>query len=196
MKLFVFAMESEAKDVLADFKCIEKKPFSIYKKDNCLVTITGIGKVNAAMVLTNILTRFKIEHIYNLGFAGIFSDKYKIGDLLEITNAKYHDFDLTVFGYKLGQVPNMPAIYKSNIISDHPKIGLLTGDYFMTNKPNQETMVDMEGAALYQVAHLFGKKISSFKIVSDIIGKSSVKDYREFESKGSLYFKKIVDNLL
>ncbi len=158
--------------------------------DHTIVIETGIGKVNAAMKLTEAIKTHDIKAIYNFGFAGA-SKHYEVGDVILITEAMYHDFDLTFFGYEKGQVPNNPTKFKSDekLIKDVIKVvpdvktgTLFTGDYFMTESVDIPYIVDMEGTALYQVAHHFNIPIVSVKLVSDIVGMDDhYKSYKKFE---------------
>jgi len=199
MRLFIIAMESEAKDIIKDFKLIQLEPFKVYKRNNDLLAITGIGKVNAAFVLTSVSLVYDFDFIVNIGFAGAVGD-FKIGDVVAIDNATYHDFDLTVFGYEHGQVPKLPTYYESDktLLSktSFKKAMLYTGDYFMTKQREGNYVVDMEGTALYQVAYLRKTPIVSIKIISDVIGsKNNVEDYKDFENKGSLKIYSIINDV-
>jgi adenosylhomocysteine nucleosidase len=52
----------------------------------------------------------------------------------------------------------------------------------MTREYEQPIVVDMEGAALYQVAYFYKIPILSIKVVSDIIGmKDHLVHYKKFE---------------
>lgn len=196
MRLYVIAMESEAKDILNQFVMLQEFPYKIYQKDDILLTITSVGKVNASYVLTRILSEYEeIDEIVNIGFAGAYGN-YKIGDFVVVDNALYHDFDLTIFGYKLGEVPNIKEdfITKHDYLSmfyDLKRTTLFTGDRFLTTKIKEDFVVDMEGAALYHVAYLYNKPIISVKVVSDVIGSEKhIEEYNEFERNGS---KKILE---
>jgi adenosylhomocysteine nucleosidase len=180
MILFVLAMEEEAKEIL--------KNQSLNKK----VLLTGIGKVNAASQLSAFVATNEVDAIYNLGFAGA-SKPYKVGDVVLIEQASYHDFDLTLFGYKKGQVPGFPEVFQSSsVLMDEMKSKLIkiqtgqlfTGDYFMTEEKDESFVVDMEGAALYHVAHSKNIPIISIKVISDVMGMENHFDsYKEFESE-------------
>jgi len=158
---------------------------------NVELLITGIGKVNAAAKLSSYLAQKSVDAIYNIGFAGA-SSSYKVGDLIMIEQATYHDFDLTFFGYEKGQVPGLPTFYKSdqslvnhvkNLFQDIKTGNLFTGDYFMTEKKSIPFVVDMEATALYQVAYQHQVPIISLKVISDILGMDQHhENYKKFES--------------
>ena len=108
-----------------------------------------------------------------------------------------------MFGYVKGQVPHFPASFKSDetaykeALNRLPKAKsghLFTGDYFMTDTVELPYIVDMEGAALYQVAYMKKVPIIAIKIVSDIVGmKDHLVNYKAFEAeKGAIEIAKIV----
>lgn len=178
MILFAVAMYEEANHILED---------SIYKND---LIITGIGKTNAAMKLTEYMANHKVNYIVNIGFAGG-NIAYDVNDIVIIDQASYHDFDLSLFGYKKGQVPGYPEVFKSNpyliekvkSVFPNAKMGhLYTGDYFMTDKVEEPAVFDMEGTSLYQVAWHFKVPIISVKLISDVIGmEDHYQSYKTFE---------------
>ncbi len=179
----------------------EVKAIKDYHIENVELLLTGIGKVNAAAKLSGFLATHSVEAIYNIGFAGA-SNAYEVGDLIMIEQATYHDFDLTFFGYEKGQVPGLPAYFKSDINLMHQfkklfqevKTGnLFTGDYFMTEKKDHPFVVDMEGTALYQVAYQHQVPIISLKVVSDVLGMDHHHEsYKKFESdEGSKRLKEV-----
>lgn len=191
MRLYLLAMMDEASEIIKEFELVQEEPFKLYKKNDTLVAITGIGKVNASFVLASLLKSGKdVKEIVNLGFAGAYGD-YNIGDFVIVDEAIYHDFDLTMFNYKMGQVPNIKEDLITNnkyltLFYDLKRTKLYTGDHFLKDKISDNFLVDMEGTALYQVAYLTNTPIFSIKVVSDIIGsKDHLKEYEEFEQVGA-----------
>ncbi len=191
--VFVFAMQDERVDVTESIQEVVHEGDFYYLK-------TGIGKVNAASSLTKFLEQYDVDCIMNVGLAGSVSD-HDVMDVVLIKEALFHDVDATLFGYPTYQVPGMPVSYKSDeSLLDICKKGifqsvdtLYTGDQFITKKMPFEGVVDMEGAALYQVAYLYSKPIVSIKVISDVIGKQS---YQAFHmKKGSQLIAKIVKQL-
>src|SRR5690554_69190 len=118
MILIVAAMHDEVKSITPDLKLLTTNPFYIYegiiKEKAVKLIITGVGKVNAASGLSYAICHDKdeIELIINIGFAGGFDVKLHAPYLIH--QATYSDFDLTHFGYKLGQVPKFPQFYESS----------------------------------------------------------------------------------
>lgn len=181
MILIVAAMKEEV------FKIIENNQ----RKDIDII-ITGVGKVNAAMKLSEYLTNHKVNKIINLGFVGG-NINYQVNDIVVVDKAIYHDFDLSMFGYKKGQVPNYPELFepdKSLYVAALKRLKtakegfLYTGDCFMTENIIEPSVFDMEGASLFQVAHYFKVPMLSVKLVSDVIGsKDHIDQYKTFEQE-------------
>ena len=46
--------------------------------------------------------------------AGALDESLSVGDMLISNDVVYHDVDATAFGYKLGQIPQMPLEFKSD----------------------------------------------------------------------------------
>ena len=68
---------------------------------------SGIGKVNAALCAQRLISEFKVSSIINTGIAGAMAQGLKVLDFVVSTDALYHDFDVTGFGYKLTEIPQM-----------------------------------------------------------------------------------------
>jgi len=113
---------------------------------------------------------------------------------------------LSIFGYERGQVPGFPTHFNSdeklikNIQSKIPQImkgQLYTGDYFKTEHTGEPCLFDMEGTALYQVAHQKNIPIVSIKVVSDVMGmENHFQSYRKFEAQKGADMLNIVFNKL
>lgn len=183
MILFVAAMQEEISEIIKD------------QHPNVDFLLTGIGKVNAAMILSEYLAKNKVDKIVNIGFAGG-NVAYNVDDIVIVDSASYHDFDLSLFGYKKGQVPGFPDIFHSDeamlksakrLLKNVKHGHLFTGDYFMTTPVEMPAVFDMEGTSLYQVAHYHHIPIISIKIVSDVIGMDDhYESYKTFEqTKGA-----------
>lgn len=179
MILVIAAMQEEIKEIAKKLK------------PHTHLVVSGVGKVNASRALTEILHKERIELIFNVGFAGASGD-YQVGDLAIVNQARYHDFDLTMFGYQKGQVPGHPQYFESDqswvdklkkIFPNIKEGELLTGDTFMTEVREGNMLFDMEGAALYQVAHHYQIPMISLKVISDVVGmKDHITSYKAFET--------------
>ncbi|MCJ8006912.1 5'-methylthioadenosine/S-adenosylhomocysteine nucleosidase [Lederbergia wuyishanensis] len=170
---------------------------------------SGIGKVNAAMSTTILLEKFRPDIIINTGSAGGYNPDLTIGDLVISTEVRHHDVDVTIFDYEYGQVPQMPPAFlaDSSLIETAQKAvgniegiqavkGLIaTGDSFMNdpvrvefvrNKFPKLQAVEMEAAAIAQVAYQFNVPFVIIRSLSDIAGQESHISFDEFLDKAAV----------
>ena len=75
-----------------------------------VIVRSGIGKVNAALCTQILCDLFQVSHIINTGVAGSLKAEINIGDIVASTDALHHDVDARVFGYPLGEVPQMGCL--------------------------------------------------------------------------------------
>ena len=114
------AMEEEVailKDKLTDMNEISVAHVKFYRgklnSKEVVLTQSGIGKVNAAISTTLLIEKFNPKLIINTGSAAL-DESLSVGDMLISNDVVYHDVDATAFGYKLGQIPQMPLEFKSD----------------------------------------------------------------------------------
>lgn len=62
------------------------------------------GKVNAAIATQQLLDFFTPDCLFNMGSSGALSPDLEVGDLVVATEAIQHDFDLTGWGMKPGEI--------------------------------------------------------------------------------------------
>ncbi|MDQ0197205.1 5'-methylthioadenosine/S-adenosylhomocysteine nucleosidase [Neobacillus ginsengisoli] len=171
---------------------------------------SGIGKVNAAMSTTILLEKYKPNCIINTGSAGGYNPSLNVGDAVISTEVRHHDVDVTAFGYEYGQVPQLPAAFladeklvsiaeaASKEIEDIQIVkGLIaTGDSFMSDPVRVDFVrtkfenlqaVEMEAAAIAQVAHQFNVPFVIIRSLSDIAGKESDVSFDQFLDKAALH---------
>lgn len=183
---------------------------------HCL--LSGIGKVNAAVAAERLIARYSPDCILSIGVAGSFAEGVSEGETVIVDRTAYHDVWCGVH-YLPGQVENMPLFYpsdpeliaiaKSSLPDAH--VGLLcTGDQFYIS-PEEDARqkglfpdalaVDMEGAAVAQVAYMHSTPFLAVKIISDTHNDGRQKEhYDDFwdrlseRSFSSIH--KLLDNLL
>lgn len=192
-----------------------------FKKFEIILLKCGIGKVSSAIGTTILINNFNPEFIINIGNAGALSSKLKIGDIVISKKNSYHDFDITKFGYKYGQVPSCPFSFISDInlikiaLQSLKKTNLFgvvgeicTGDTFInsTKKINfikkffpKAIAVEMEGASIAHVCYKFNIPFISLRLISDLANKNSIHDFKKFLIKKNnqiiILIKKILKNL-
>ncbi len=183
------------------------------------LTITGIGKVNAAAASSAAITKLQPDCVIGLGVAGGIDPQVKIGDLVVSSSAQQYDVDATAFGYAHGIIPQMatsdfPAditlnklaitISKALNLEAATIIGqLLSGDCFVTNTKGQEirqlfggTAVDMESAAWAQAAYLHEIPWIIIRSISDQADGKAHADYSEFLPMAMQNLAQLAQNLI
>ena len=80
----------------------------------------GIGKVNAAVSTTLLLSQYDIHFVINIGSAGGLKLNQNVGDVVVSTGVLHHDVDITAFGRTLGEVPGMPCVFQPDIQNHGP----------------------------------------------------------------------------
>lgn len=190
-----------------------------YKDQEIILLKSGIGKVNAAMSTTILLQHFKPDLVINTGSAGGFDENLEVGSIVISDEVRHHDVDVTIFGYEMGQVPQMPAAYHSNEelkelaveavseLGEHSyAVGLIaTGDSFMDDPERvakaREAFPDMkasemEAAAVAQVCYQFDTAFVVIRALSDIAGKESSVSFEEFLPVAAKHSTEIVLNVV
>lgn len=184
-----------------------------------VIVQSGIGKVPAALATAVLIDKFSPDYIVNTGSAGGFDPSLKVGDIVISSEVRYHDVDVTAFGYEVGQLPANPAAYIPHpLLVDAAKegiasldniqtlVGLITtGDTFMTAdediakaRKNFPTMaaVEMEGAAIANTCHQFSTPFVVIRSMSDIAGKESPTSFEAYLETASINSSQLVVNML
>ncbi|NMO49674.1 nucleoside phosphorylase [Actinoplanes sp. TBRC 11911] len=163
--LLVVAFEEEAKYLGTDHPML----------------ITGVGKVNAAISLTQALASSgsKPSLIVNVGTAGGLRDGDNQSGLHVVSEVIQHDLDTGLLESLTGEIYGAPIT-----LSDRDGVTLATGDTFVSDSAVREklaqraTLVDMEGYAVAAAAGAFGIPIRMVKHVSDSADESATSTWR------------------
>lgn len=180
----------------------------------------GVGKVNAGICVQILADLFQVTHIINTGVAGSLQAKIDIGDIVVSTDALYHDVDATIFGYKLGEVPQLGTLEfladealimlaKSSCEEVNPDIHVFTGrivsgDQFISSKEIKERITanfqgfctEMEGAAIAHASFLNQIPFVIIRAISDKADDSAEMDYPTFERKAAEHSAKLVEHMI
>ncbi|AFU74887.1 5-methylthioadenosine/S-adenosylhomocysteine nucleosidase, putative [Borreliella afzelii HLJ01] len=233
--LIITAMDSEVEQInklMSNKEEIVFKEYGLNKKilkgklsnRNVITIVCGVGKVNAGVWTSYILSKYNISHVINSGVAGgVVSDKYKdikVGDVVVSSEVAYHDVDLTKFGHKVGQLMGLPQKFsvnknlvdkatkavKSKVVSSNSYSGLiLSGDQFIDpayiNKIignfKDVIAVEMEGAAVGHVSHMFNVPFIVIRSISDIVNKEGNElEYSKFLKLAAFNSAKVVQEIL
>lgn len=193
----ICAMEEEIKSLLSAIELEKQTNlngiiFYEGKIENVEVVLvrSGIGKVEAGITAAILVTNFKVDELIHSGSAGGIGADLKVGDVVLSTEVAYHDVDATAFGYPYGQLPEQDVVryvadgqlvdkFESaahgNGLTVHKGL-IVTGDQFVSSDEKVRSILDhfpdalcveMEGAAIGQVAHQFKKPFVVVRAMSD-----------------------------
>lgn len=169
--------------------CIADTPVVIVK--------SGIGKVNAALCAQRLIMQFGVTHVINTGIAGAAAHGLGVLDFVASTDAVYHDFDVTGFGYKPTVIPQMESSVftadeamrqaavaaftdgdNEELFGGHHLISgrIASGDQFISDKTVKQRIIDicspacveMEGAAIAHACTLNNTPFLILRCMSDM----------------------------
>ncbi|KHS68368.1 5'-methylthioadenosine/S-adenosylhomocysteine nucleosidase [Pectobacterium brasiliense] len=179
---------------------------------------SGIGKVSAALGTTLLLEHSKPDVVINTGSAGGLAPTLNVGDIVVSDEVRYHDADVTAFGYEPGQMAGCPAAF----LADEKLIALaqeviaelqlnavrglvVSGDAFIngaeplarirTTFP-KAIAVEMEATAIAHVCHQFAVPFVVVRAISDVADKASHQSFDEFLSVAAQQSTRMVEAIL
>lgn len=221
------AMELEVEALKAKMKVSRKEEKASMEfwegtlNDTDVVIVqSGIGKVNAAICTQILCDLFDVTHIINTGVAGSLKNEINIGDIVVSTDALHHDVDVRVFGYPLGEVPqvgclafaadeHLVQLAVSCCREVNPEIDVyqgrvLSGDQFISDKQVKDKIienfqgfcVEMEGAPIAQTSYLNHVPFVIIRAISDKADDSAEMDYPTFEKAAAAHSAALVEHML
>lgn len=180
--LFVIAMEKEAKDIakkleLSEIKNNNSNNTKIFRKDNISLLITGIGKQQTAINLTQYLENNKDnipDIIINVGYVG--STNSKIGTWVSVDKIYNYEWDIpgeqkySIDGFKDFSI--IKALHKDSV----KILPCYSAESFVTSTNIKDDVIfDMELHSIYVICQIYNiKELISLKKVSDNL---SLDDY-------------------
>ena len=221
------AMEVEVailKEKMEDVRIIKKASMDFYEGilagKKVVVVRSGIGKVNAGICAQILADVFSVDAIINTGIAGSLNKNIYIGDIVLSTDVVQHDMDATGFGYRKGQIPQMPVFFfnaddnlrrlAAEVCKEvNPDIQVFegriaSGDQFVCDQDVKNRIVsefsayatEMEGAAIGQAAYLNEIPFLVVRAISDKADGSAQMDYSEFEKAAVDHSVRLTLNML
>ena len=221
------AMEVEVailKEKMEDVRIIKKASMDFYEGilagKKVVVVRSGIGKVNAGICAQILADVFSVDAIINTGIAGSLNKNINIGDIVLSTDVVQHDMDATGFGYRKGQIPQMPVFFfnaddnlrrlAAEVCKEvNPDIQVFegriaSGDQFVCDQDVKIRIVsefsayatEMEGAAIGQAAYLNEIPFLVVRAISDKADGSAQMDYSEFEKAAVDHSVRLTLNML
>lgn len=144
--------------------------------------MTGVGPVEAAVVLSRALTRLEAESrlpdlVVSLGSAG--SRSLEQTEVYQVSSVAYRDMDASPLGFEKGRTPFLdhPAIVPMPLrIPGIAEASLSTGGNIVSGAAYDlvaADMVDMETFAVLRCCQLFGLPLIGLRGISD--GKAELK---------------------
>lgn len=156
----------------------------------------GIGLVASATAAAVSLQGTASRALLSAGSAGGVAVGVHVGDVVVGEEYAYTGADARAFGYQLGQVPGMPAVYEADAgllgavervaVAHTVRRGtMLSGDAFIDASLVDGVRAafphglstDMESTALAQTAYLFGRPFLSVRGISDLCGPAGADDF-------------------
>ena len=221
------AMEVEVailKEKMEDVRIIKKASMDFFvvllAGKKVVVVRSGIGKVNAGICAQILADVFSVDAIINTGIAGSLNKNINIGDIVLSTDVVQHDMDATGFGYRKGQIPQMPVFFfnaddnlrrlAAEVCKEvNPDIQVFegriaSGDQFVCDQDVKNRIVsefsayatEMEGAAIGQAAYLNEIPFLVVRAISDKADVSAQMDYSEFEKAAVDHSVRLTLNML
>lgn len=183
----------------------------------CL-SLSGIGKVNAAIATSLLIQQFQADCVINTGSAGGLAPDLQIGDVVVATEVAHHDVDVTAFGYVHGQVPRLPARFACD--ADLLRLAktaaaqtnlnvfsgcLVSGDQFIHDEAVRSQMmarfpdawaVEMEAAAIAQACTVLQKPFVLIRAISDNANGEASVSFETFLQTAAVHSAEMVRALL
>lgn len=204
----IAAMDSEVRDIksaMEDGIKIHHGGMTFFKgklhQKEVIAVKSGVGKVNAAMCTQILIDIFKVNTIIHVGVAGAVHPDLEIGDIVISEDSCQYDMDARAFGHPRGEIPNMditffkadPTLIKLAVAAAQEldatyRVGrIMTADLGVdSNKLKEELReefgglcVEMEGAAVGQVAMLNQVPYLVIRSMSDKADSNLTDDYKE-----------------
>ena len=172
----IFATEQEAAPFIELSRSVQvdRTPFAIYQVPQnplLLVSVSGIGKVAAAVACHALIREYGVSEILNAGVCGALQSgsRFEAGRLLCITSAVEVDHEV------LERQPE-PVLSDGRMDWDLPAARLATSDCPVFDDRRRAALcavadlVDMEGAAIARVAAMYHTPWAMIKGVTDAAG--------------------------
>ncbi len=220
MELEVSALKGQIKGITVKKKAGMEFCEGKIGETSVVVVRCGIGKVNAALCVQILCDDFGVSHIINTGVAGSLNNDLNIGDILISKDAVHHDVDVTIFSYKIGEVPQLgvrefPAdqglidAAEKAISENQPDLNyrvgrVASGDQFISSSEAKDRIIknfeadcaEMEGASIAHGAYLNGIPFVIIRAISDKADGSAEQDYPTFEKAAAAHCAKLVADML
>ena len=213
----ITAMDIEYRHLVA---MLGGQPIGSHGDHEVMASMSGIGKVNAALTVQRIIIENHPDCIISTGLAGGLDLSLHPGDLVIGTQCAYHDVWCSM-GNEWGQVQGLPARYsadarlldcaRSVTTTATVREGLIvTGDQFIDTADGVDAIrkrmpealaCEMESTAIAQTCHLHNVPFLAVRLISDTPGATDnhARQWEQFLSEMSdqsfLWIKSFLEKL-
>ncbi len=144
---------------------------------------TGVGKVNAAMTASEVITKYRPRRVINFGTAGGIT---VAPGFYQCTQFVQRDMTCEALGCTPGQTPFETAVHIGNTIG----LTCSTGDNFVMNPTLAipADVVDMEAYAIAKACEKYKVEFVCWKYISDQANATADTDWRESVAHGQLHY--------
>ena len=167
------------------------------------------------------VNKFNVTKIINTGIAGATGKGLGVFDFVISTEVAYHDVDVQIFGYKIGQIPEQEQFFiadknmvqsalnvaeSSSFAKEHKfvKGRIASGDQFIADKATKDKIiqnfepmcVEMEGAAIAHACTVNQIPFVIIRCLSDCADDSANNTYLFNEETCAKMCADFVENLL
>jgi adenosylhomocysteine nucleosidase len=150
--------------------------YGVFLRTRISPLMTGVGPVEAAVVLTKELARLAMHDdlpdlVVSLGSAG--SAKLDQAEVYQVSSVSYRDMDASAFGFEKGKTPflDLPIAVELPLrIPGIPTATLSTGANVVSGAAYQSIdadMVEMETFAILRACQSFGVPLIGLRGISD-----------------------------
>lgn len=181
---------------------------------------SSIGKVNSTITTSMVLNKYSIDKLISIGTSGALTAKTAIGDFVSGERLAYHDVDVTAFGYKIGQLPQMNKYFETTDDQFWKQLmtefaaqaeitlhtgDIVTGDQFINSSSRKEFInnnfenglcVEMESTAIIHTAISYGVDCYALRSISDNADGHADVSFDEYLTAVCENYKKFVDLLI
>ena len=191
MKLLHFALLSEAQYFIEKLKLkkISSNP-KIYKNENYLALISGVGKENSQKALEDIFGNFEFEKAFNIGIAGCSSKEVKIGSLVCPTHKLEDILNLKLI------TSNQPTILNSPHLIAKFRYATPQFSSLRCKVPLRYTSILLTSLQSSSALHLNSQFLPLNPIIFDMEGKYFIKITKKYIEEKNIYIFKVVSDYL
>lgn len=215
---------SKLKSGIKDLKVVKVEELVFYtgslKEKDIVLVRSGVGKVNASICTTLLISYFNVTKVIFTGVAGGINPKINLGDIVISSDLIQHDFDTTASGGSYGVIPRME---NSTFKADGSMIELakeaaykefgrnkvwvgriLSGDQLVGSSEKVRWLRDtfcgecteMEGAAVAHVCHLLNTPFVIIRSISDKADENIVMDAVSFTQMAADNSKILIEKII